>query len=394
MKKLLILGGSEFQIPLILQAKKMGLVTCLLDRNPEAPGIACADVFYRCSLLDRERALEIAREFAPDGVTVGMCDVGVCTAAAICRELGLPGLDPATALRATDKYRMIEAFRKAGVPHPAYFRLVREELAAAVPLLPFPVISKPVDMAGSRGIEIIRSREEFSAAAARSSRSGVSGDILVEEYLRGPEVSVELLVKDGRPHVLGITDKLTSGAPHFMETGHVQPSSLPEPALARIAEAACAAARSLGLKNSLAHGEIILTEQGPRLVEIGARMGGDSIQMQLIALSAGLNLPQIAIQLALGLDFSVPVPTLSRASAIGFLPSGAGRVTALKGLSRAAAMDHVVTAAALCREGELLTEAVDNSGRSAYVITQADTPAQALDACRRALGALHLELQP
>ena len=124
-------------------------------------------------------------------------------------------------------------------------------------------------------------------ALLAASEAGLSGDVLVEEYMIGPEVSVELLVVDGVAHVLQVTDKLTSGAPNYFEIGHCQPTSLKDEDRAAISELAKAAVLAVGLKNSAAHVEIIVTPNGPKMVELGARLGGDWITSYLIQGSVG-----------------------------------------------------------------------------------------------------------
>lgn len=276
-KRLLVLGGSQFQIPLIKRAKSEGYFVGVFDISETAPARKYADYFYSVSLKDREAVLNAAKNFSPDGITVGMVDIAVPTCAYVAQVLNLPGMNLKTAESATDKYKMICAFAAADVPHPKFQLIEKEDSEIAKCNIDYPAIVKPIDMAGSRGIFLVHNDAEFKRAVKDSSKLGDSGKVLVEEYLVGPEVSVELIVKNGKAHAIQVTDKTTSGAPHFAETGHLQPSQLDKNIIDSVKKVACSAAESLELKNSLGHAEIKITSSGPKMIEIGARQGGDGI---------------------------------------------------------------------------------------------------------------------
>lgn len=220
-KRLLVLGGSQFQIPLIKRAKSEGYFVGVFDISETAPARKYADYFYSVSLKDREAVLNAAKNFSPDGITVGMVDIAVPTCAYVAQVLNLPGMNLKTAESATDKYKMICAFAAADVPHPKFQLIEKEDSEIAKCNIDYPAIVKPIDMAGSRGIFLVHNDAQFKRAVKDSSKLGDSGKVLVEEYLVGPEVSVELIVKNGKAHAIQVTDKTTSGAPHFAETGHL-----------------------------------------------------------------------------------------------------------------------------------------------------------------------------
>lgn len=385
MKKLLILGASEFQIPLIESAKKRGLHTCVIDINPHAPACNTADEYIECSLKDFEKALGIAKRYKPDGITAGMCDVAVLSAARICNELGLPGLGVETAIKATNKYEMIRSFSTNSVPCPKFKLLNNNDnySISDVPDLPF--IVKPIDMAGSRGINLVDSYEEMPSLISDSIRASDSGNVILEEYLVGPEVSVEMVVINRQPTVLQITDKITSGAPHFVELGHTQPSILPNPVKEEICEVAKSAVYSLGISNSIVHAEIIITKDGAKMVELGARMGGDGIQQQLIKLSTGIDLPNFAIDLALGRPLYVPKSTINKYSMIRFIPSMVGIINDIIIEDSISGLPGLVSYKLFCNRGEYFEERNDNSGRFGYVIAQADSHDATISCCDKAI---------
>ena len=384
-KKLLVLGGSQFQIPLIKKAQKKGLFVGVFDINENCIAREHADFFYRVSLKDKEEALNAARQFCPNGVTVGMVDVAVPSCAYITHSLGLPGISLKASVLASNKYEMIRAFSKAGVPHPKYQYISKDNIATTECHITYPVIVKPVDMAGSRGIFLAHNNEEFEIAIKKSSELGDSGNVIAEEYLLGPEVSVELIIKDGKAHAIQVTDKTTSGEPHFAEIGHLQPSQLNQDLLNSIKKVACSAAESLKLTNSLGHAELKITHNGPTMIEIGARQGGDGIAEQLIELSTGVSFNDIAIQIAMGESFFVPTKIEKKASCIRFITSQNGILSAINGVDEARKEKNIVEISIDGIVGHKYKDMVDNSGRVGYVISKANSADEAKEACDKAI---------
>ena len=382
MKRLLILGGAEFQIPLVKKAKSMGYYVGIVDINENSPASKYADINFKASLKNKEEVLEVAKKFQPNGITVGMVDVAVPTCAYVTNRLNLPGIDETTAKKATDKYEMIKAFEKDDVPHPWFIYVSKEEIKTKEINPEFPVIVKPIDMAGSRGIYLVHNVDELMDVLSKASDRG---DVIIEEYMDGPEVSVELVVKNGIPHVIQITDKTTSGAPHFAETGHLQPSQLPSDILDKIKDVACRAAISLELKNSLGHAEIKVTSKGPKMVEIGARAGGDGIAEQLIELSTGVSFSEIAIQIAMGDEIVIPNTRKNKSSCIRFILSHKGILKSVDGVEQAENIRNIEGIKMYGIIGQEYQDMIDNSGRIGYVIACAENAKLARNACDAAI---------
>lgn len=219
MKRVMIAGASAGQIPLIKKAKELGYYIAVADYNPNAYGIPLADEFYNVSTIDEQAILKAAIAFQPDGITTMQTDMPMRAIARVNEELGLCGIDRKTARNATDKIEMIQCFKKGNIASPWYF-VIKDNLSEVVDKLSFPCIFKPADNSASRGVCFVNSVLGIETAYEYSRRFSRSGDVLVEEYMRGPEVSVEVLIWDGEVHVITVTDKMTSGAPYFVEMGH------------------------------------------------------------------------------------------------------------------------------------------------------------------------------
>lgn len=385
MKRILILGASIFQIPVVKQAKKMNLFVGIVDISREAPAIPYADVYFQCSIKDAEAVLKIAKEFKPNAICVGICDSAMNTAAILCEKLGLPGTSVSVAKCATDKYEMIKAFDKYDVPHPKYCLVKKNEIEHQDVDLKYPLISKPTDSAGSKGICVIDNKTHLYDSLKESSKAGTSGDVLVEEMMNGREVSVELIVEDGVPFAAQVTDKLTTGAPHFIEIGHAQPSTLSDEKVELIKKVACQAAIAVGLQNSIAHAELFLTSEGPKMVEIAGRLGGGGIAEQLIVLSTGINMAELTISYSLGMENQHPKPSFNRASVSRFILSKDGVVESIDGIEDARKIPGVTEVSLFFKNGDKFHDAVDNSGRIGYVIATANKQEDAVKICEEAI---------
>lgn len=390
MKRILVLTGSMLQERFVKRAKEMGCYVGVIDMIRDAPAGKIADEFFLCSAIDVQGIMDICKQFKPDGITTGICDIPVLTAATVCSKLGLPGMSESTAIKATDKAAMINAFKKNGVAHPEYqvIHSVDEKVE-----LEFPVITKPVDKSGSRGINLAKNETELRSAIRNSLDASDSKTILVEEYLEGPEVSVELLVQDGIPHVLQVTDKLTSGAPHFVEIGHSQPSALPEQDIDAIKELAVKAALSLGMINSPAHAEIKVTKSGPKMVEIGARMGADLITTDLLPRSTGIDLAGYEINRALG----TPIPFVRPENegsgvAVRFINATNGVLMGVENIEDARKVEGIELINITVPVGSVIKNTGCNSDRIGYVLARGRTAAEALQACEKAIARLDIRM--
>lgn len=394
MKRILFLGGPVFQKPVIERAKSMGLYVGVADISPDAPAASLADAFFQGSIRDYDAMLAVAREFEPDGIVSGACDTSVVTVARLCEELGLPGNSVEAALNSTDKYRMIKCFAREGVAHPSFAVIGKAELDHFVPPFPYPLITKPTDSAGGRGVNLVQSPKELADALVKASGAGISGDVLVEECMTGPEVSVEVVVSDGEPHVLQVTDKLTSGAPNFFEIGHSQPTSLSFDQRKAISDLASSAVLAVGLRNSAAHAEVMLTPDGPKMVELGARLGGDWITSHLIWNSvSGVDMVETVIRLALGERIhGLKYSDSGKCVATKFLPASEGLLTALDGIESAENSAGVIHVEIHGTIGERYGKAVDDSARFASVVACGSSKEEALANCDRALGLIRVQM--
>ena len=383
MKRLLIIGASVLQVPAIRKAKEMGLYVAVADYNPNAVGIPLADEYYNVSTINEEGVYQAAKEFKADGIMTLATDMPMRSLAYACEKLGLVGLAYDSAVKATDKGEMIKTFEAAKVEHP-WYQIIPGGTKPTPGTFTFPLITKPTDNSGSRGVMLVHNKDELAVALSYSSENGRRGDVIMEEYMQGPEVSVEVMVSHGVPHVLQITDKLTTGAPHFVEMGHSQPSRLPEEAQEAICDLARRTALSVGIQNGPAHVEIILTKSGPKMVELGARMGGDCITTHLVPLSTGIDMVGNTIKIALGEEPDLK-QKLWKGSAIRYFNAPNGVIHEISGVEEAEKLDGVQEITFVKQVGDTVGDIGSSTDRVGFVIAQAESAEEAVEVCERVL---------
>lgn len=393
MKKVLIIGASILQLPAIRKAKDLGYYVGVVDYNPKAIGISVADEFFNVSTIDVEGVTKVAQVFRPDGIMTLATDMPMRAVAKACEVCGLTGISFDTAIKATDKGEMIKAFEAAGVEHPWYYIVSsHSELAKVIDKINYPCIMKPTDSSGSRGVVLCHNREELENEYEYSLHESHVGAVIIEEYLQGPEFSIEVMVIGGKPHVLQITDKLTTGAPHFVEMGHSQPTRQNDENQNKIRDLARRAVEAVGIDVGPAHVEMILTNDGPKMVELGARMGGDCITTHLVPLSTGIDMVGCTIKLACGEEIDI-APKISMGSAIRYFQTKQGVIKSINGIEEAKRIRGVKEITLVKNIGDMVGSIGSSVDRVGFVIAQADTADEAKTICEKALGIIEITVE-
>ena len=269
MKKIVIIGANDFQRPLICKAKDMGYETHVFAWREGATGAADADRFYEISITEKEEILNICRKIRPDAVTTIGSDLANITVQYLAEKLGLPGNSRECIINSTNKFAMRKAFQKAGLSVP-FFAAVGKDDEVMPPF--YPVIVKPTDRSGSRAITKVESPEGLKEAISQAVEQSFEKKAIVEEYIQGAEYSVETISYQGTHTLLAITKKYTTGEPHYIEVGHLEPAPLTRELQEKVKETVFRALTALKIENGAGHSELRIDEEGNvrRLYRIGS----------------------------------------------------------------------------------------------------------------------------
>ena len=323
---MLVFGCGELQRSIINRAKLMGLYTVGIDPVATATCRDAVDTFEVVGGLDFEGSCAVVEKYGIDAIVTAATDKPLVMMARIAEKYGFPFYSVETAQWSTDKFQMKQRFMEGGVPC-AKGRLVKsvEETADMV----YPIIVKPRDNSGSRGVKLCRSKEELAASMSEAFEVSKLDTVLVEEYIEGPEYSIEGLHYDGKAEVIQFTEKKTTEFPYNVELGHKQPANLTEEQKQAIREIVSKIGKALKFENCPSHTELKINERGIFVIETSPRLGGDYITSTLVPLSTGINMEDQLLHIALGEKVDTTKGHVDRASGVCFLNIPCGKVTAI-----------------------------------------------------------------
>lgn len=301
MKKIVIIGANEFQNPLILKAKELGYETHVFAWENGDLGEKNADYFYPISIIEKEKILEKCKKIQPIAITSIASDLATNTVNYIANKLKLPCNSLECTLKSTNKYKMRQAFKENNIPTPKFKQISEKFNLEDFKNFKYPLIIKPIDRSGSRSITKIYKKEELEEAIKKAQNDSFEKKAIIEEFIEGEEFSIEGISFKGIHTFLAITRKKTTGAPNFIETGHLEPAGLEKEKEIKIKEMIEKALDSLNITNGASHSEFKITPNGEiRIIEIGARMGGDCIGSDLVEISTGYDYKKMVIDVAIG----------------------------------------------------------------------------------------------
>lgn len=298
MDKLAIIGSGYMARNIAEIARGKGVYTLCFSNDENAVAKPVVDEFRLISIFDTDRIIDVCKKAAVGGV-IATTELTVYIAAYVAHALGLNGNSPEIMEHITDKLWVRERTSKLDeISSPDYL----EVSSASVKIDKYPVIVKPAQLGGKRGISVVRNATELDSALeyARDAIGGRNQSIIVEEYLSGGrEYSVESLSYHGKHTVVQVTEKISSGPPHCVELGHMQPANIDSEARGRVEAAVNALLSALKIDNGTSHTEIKIIDGKVYLIELNCRPGGDHISYPLTDLSTGISFLGGAIDIAL-----------------------------------------------------------------------------------------------
>jgi len=331
----MIIGAGKFQVPAICKAKEMGFKVLVVDRDPGAEGFRLADFYEIIDIRDVPGSVQAARQYKVDGVVSIVTERGVCTAAAVAEALGLPGSKTGVASAVTNKAIMREVFRKHELPS-SQFVIVRTKLEAseAVRFLKLPVVMKPTDNAGSRGVSRIEKTEDLETSFEWAKANSRSGEIIVEAFLEGTEMTVEALSYKGNHEILAMSNKRRLPSSYCVAKDITYPPPWKENLLSEVRELISEALTVLGIDSGASHSEVIITEDGPFLIEVAGRGGGFGIFSDIVPFVSGVDIVKECINIAMGWEADIK-PKHQKAALLRFFSLPSGKLLEISGLEQA-----------------------------------------------------------
>lgn len=304
-ERIAVIGANEPLIPFYRQAKALGYEIIGIAIEKGAVCKQYCDRFYPVSFAEKDKVVEICRDEKVDGIISFSLESALPTVSYVAGQLGLVANTEDSIRITQSKYAQRQALEAHGIPVPKYYLIANESELEKVQCR-YPVIVKPVDSGGSQGIYKVEIPAQLQDAYAYARPYSRTGKVIIEEFIDGREFSVEYISHQGKHYFLQITDKVTSGAPRFVEMQHHQPAAIPESVWTRIRQMVEKALTALKIENSASHTEIKWNSNDELyIIETGARMGGDYISSDLVRLSTGYDFVEGAIKLAIN-QFEVP----------------------------------------------------------------------------------------
>lgn len=305
-KYILILGAGLMQRSAIEAAKNLGYKTCVVDGNPKAVCVPFADRFEPIDLKDREGLVKLALSMGSSLATVFTAGTDFSTSVSyVAEKCHFAAHSFEAAHNASNKVRMRECFKKEGVSSPDFQEVDRSQIASLISSqvldkMTFPKVVKPVDNMGARGCRMIRSKEEFLPAVEDAVRNSRSSRAILEDYMDGPEFSIDALIYKNQLTITGFADRHIYYKPYFIETGHTIPTEIDETKRLELIACFAKAVHALGLTCGAAKADIKYTEKGPMIGEVAARLSGGYMSGWTYPYASDLELTKQALLIALG----------------------------------------------------------------------------------------------
>ena len=300
MKKVMILGAGRGQVGLYKAAKKLGYEAIAVSIDGDYPAFPLADRIYYLNLYDAEGIARLAEEIGADGVVTACLEIGLPAVGAACDRNHLPGISYQTALTSTDKLLMKEALMKGGVRTARFCRVASEkDLEKAKSELDFPLITKAVDLSGTRGIHIAFQEEDLLPCYRRTMEATGKDYCVVEEYLEGYECSATSMIADGKVVFVLPTGDLRYGENDEVPIGHYLPYEDSGDILQQIEEEVTKAIYAIGLDNCAVNVDIMICRGKAYILELTGRIGANCMP-ELTSIYYGFDIHEMIVETSVG----------------------------------------------------------------------------------------------
>lgn len=380
-KCVLLLGGSADQLFIIKSAHELGLETAVIDGDNAAPGLSAGTYSAPIDFSNIPAVINYVYELKNQGVNV--CGVTVMGSdvphivAVIAKEFNWISPSERTGKWATDKYEMKCRFAEKGIPIPkfALVKSAEDVIQCWKDWNCSAVVIKPTDRAGSRGVRIVSRIEEMKGAYENAFLSSKNGDVILEEYLPGPQISTESIFTESCAMTPGFADRVYEGMdvfwPQIMENGGWVPSYADEALKKEVCDLVENAARALGIECGVAKGDVVIhPEKGPMVIEMAARLSGGDFSESLVPLGNGINYVKSALKIAIGEepDWDDMLPKWQKAVANRYFFLPPGKLESIDGMENVQNIMSVKKLKIFYEVGDIIPEITHHGQRVGVVV--------------------------
>lgn len=370
-RSILVFGVGELQQSIISRAKKMNLNVVGIDPCEDAYCKDDCDAFEVVGGQDFNGTIDVAKKYNVSAIVTAATDKPLVMMARVAKELSLPFYSVETAEWSTDKFQMKQRFLEGGVPC-ARGRLIHNSEEAQD--LYFPLICKPRDNSGSRGVKLCRDLQELQECIDEAIQYSKLNTVLVEEFIEGREFSIEGLHYDGKSEVIQFTEKKTTEFPYNVELGHKQPANLIDEQRDAIREIVSKIGAALKFENCPSHTELKVNDRGIFVIETSPRLGGDYITSTLTPLSTGINLEDQLLHIALGEKVNTISGRVNKSSGVCFFSYPEGEVKAISSeILEVAKLPHIHDFELKLKVGDHINQITSSLNRYGQFIVDGDT---------------------
>lgn len=380
MKSIIILGASRYYLRSIEAARKAGYYVIALDRNPDSEGFAAANKSYPCDIADKEGVLKIAQQHNIAGI-IPINDVGVPVASYVATKMGLPGISEQTMIWSTNKEEMRKRWIEVGIPCPKVcLATEKEEFYNGTAYTGYPCILKPAyGMGGaSRGVIVVHSEEELPDAIEFAQSFYEDKTTLIESYIIAEyEHSAEVLIYNGEPHVIAISDKVKTPLPYRVDKNVLYPTVVAGKRLEALEQMIIDSVKALGINSGAAHVELATTKEGFCLFELGARCGGGGTPEPIVTFATGVQEFVETVRILASDKPERLKPIHSKGCNYHFITPKPGVIKSVVGTEKINALEGVLDFELYKEVGDTIESVTVGTQRSGFIITGAETREEA-----------------
>lgn len=381
MKKVLVVGGGEYQIPLIKRLSELGHSVYCIDGNAKAQGFQYADAFETIDVCDKEACLAYAKAVGIDAILTYGATITLPTVAYVGKCLGLPALDEKVAVISKSKFAIKQCLANGGLNVKGRFFSLKDANERGRQIIELPCVIKPSDGSGSKGVSIVTNKSNIDAAIEYAFNSARFGEIYVENFIDGDEYSAEVFCGNGQKYVYAIVKTTfyrdVNGELHY---GHRVPSGLPCDIEQAIENEVLKATNVLGITMGSVNFDVIVSKEDkkPYIIDVGIRIGQNLIASHIVPLSRGVSELDSIIHLALG-EVADTEPKYKKCVATRLLIYNPGVISGIRDYSGIIGKNNVIDVVLRKGVGDIMKPYKEKSDSCGWVLAYGDTPDEAED---------------